>query len=347
MKKVLCALLILVLALALLLAPAAEAEQKTFSITGVYHSDHYGVIANITVRVGGTCPACQEGVLYGEFQDARSDLPAYHYIRCSNRDCEGKISENCSGGVSCGQEGYCQVCGNLYHGVHDYRIVNKTDPTCTKVGYRCDCWYCVKCQHYFDAVNAVLTDVVIPALGHDLVHHDGKAPTCAEVGWEEYDTCSRCDYTTYQEIPVSAAAHIPGAPVREEPYLIPGLYDMVTYCTVCGQELSREPKMDRLPQRTPKPTPNPFDTFCLDLVKQIQTAPENGELAADGHRWDVLPYTVIEALALRPDVTLKITCRVDRALTELIIPGSFDLLTPLEESGRKFLTFDEIADLIG
>ena len=33
------------------------------------------------------------------------------------------------------------------------------------------------------------------------MHHDAKAPTCTEIGWEEYDTCSRCDYTTYQEIP--------------------------------------------------------------------------------------------------------------------------------------------------
>ena len=35
---------------------------------------------------------------------------------------------------------------------------------------------------------------------HDLVHHDAKAPTCTEIGWEEYDTCSRCDYTTKVEL---------------------------------------------------------------------------------------------------------------------------------------------------
>ena len=41
------------------------------------------------------------------------------------------------------------------------------------------------------------------ALKHDLVHHDAKAPTCTEIGWEEYDTCQRagCDYTTKVEIP--------------------------------------------------------------------------------------------------------------------------------------------------
>ena len=41
----------------------------------------------------------------------------------------------------------------------------------------------------------------LPALNHDLVHHDAKAPTCLDIGWNEYDTCSRCDHTTYAELP--------------------------------------------------------------------------------------------------------------------------------------------------
>ena len=41
----------------------------------------------------------------------------------------------------------------------------------------------------------------IPALKHDLEHHEAKAPTCTEKGWDPYDTCSRCDYTTRKEIP--------------------------------------------------------------------------------------------------------------------------------------------------
>ena len=45
------------------------------------------------------------------------------------------------------------------------------------------------------------TKVELPALKHNLVHHDAKAPTCTEIGWEEYDTCSRCDYTTKVELP--------------------------------------------------------------------------------------------------------------------------------------------------
>ena len=37
--------------------------------------------------------------------------------------------------------------------------------------------------------------------GHDLVQHAAKAPTCTEKGWNAYETCSRCDHTTYAELP--------------------------------------------------------------------------------------------------------------------------------------------------
>jgi|GEM_PF-5487639 len=43
--------------------------------------------------------------------------------------------------------------------------------------------------------------VTVESLGHDLVHHEAQAATCGGIGWNAYDTCSRCDYTTYQEIP--------------------------------------------------------------------------------------------------------------------------------------------------
>ena len=51
-------------------------------------------------------------------------------------------------------------------------------------------------------------------------------PTCTEIGWEAYKTCSRCDYTTYAEI--AATGHTPGAAATcTEPQI----------CTVCGTEL--------------------------------------------------------------------------------------------------------------
>ena len=36
---------------------------------------------------------------------------------------------------------------------------------------------------------------------HALEQRAAKAPTCTEIGWDAYETCSRCDYTTYAELP--------------------------------------------------------------------------------------------------------------------------------------------------
>ena len=82
------------------------------------------------------------------------------------------------------------------------------------------------------------------ALGHNYVHHDAKAATCTEKGCEAYDTCSRCDYTTYKE--TSAAGHTAGTVVKENESAATctsvGSYDEVIYCTVCKAEISRTGK---------------------------------------------------------------------------------------------------------
>ena len=41
----------------------------------------------------------------------------------------------------------------------------------------------------------------LPALNHDLKQHAAKAATCTEKGWDAYEACSRCNYTTYAEQP--------------------------------------------------------------------------------------------------------------------------------------------------
>jgi hypothetical protein len=38
-------------------------------------------------------------------------------------------------------------------------------------------------------------------LGHDTVYHEAKAPTCTSSGYHAYEDCTRCSYTTYEEIP--------------------------------------------------------------------------------------------------------------------------------------------------
>ena len=47
----------------------------------------------------------------------------------------------------------------------------------------------------------------LAALGHDPIPHAGKAATCTESGWEAYDTCKRCDYSTYVELAIDPDNH--------------------------------------------------------------------------------------------------------------------------------------------
>ena len=82
---------------------------------------------------------------------------------------------------------------------HAYEQVT-VDPTCTERGYTGT--VCLGC-------GAGTIDSYVDALGHDLTDFAAKSPTCTEIGWNAYETCSRCDYTTYQELP--AVGHSYGA----------------------------------------------------------------------------------------------------------------------------------------
>ncbi len=47
----------------------------------------------------------------------------------------------------------------------------------------------------------IIAQEIIPALGHNIVKYEAKNPTYTSVGWEAYEDCTRCAYTTYVEIP--------------------------------------------------------------------------------------------------------------------------------------------------
>ena len=76
---------------------------------------------------------------------------------------------------------------------HNMKTTDAVAPTCTESGVeeRRECLVC----------GQVLGGEVISALGHDIELHEAKAATCTEIGWYAYESCKRCDYTTYQEIP--------------------------------------------------------------------------------------------------------------------------------------------------
>ncbi len=86
---------------------------------------------------------------------------------------------------------------------HTLAAVGYQEATCTGPGHNAH-WVCSVCGKLFSDseghVEIAASDVVIPALGHDLVPYGAQEATCTEPGWDAYDECSRCDYTTYHEI---------------------------------------------------------------------------------------------------------------------------------------------------
>ena len=84
---------------------------------------------------------------------------------------------------------------------------------------------CLNCNEYVTVVHS-------PALGHDMVHHDAKEPSCFEHGWDAYDACTRCDESTYHELEkishtiVIIEAVAPTCTTEGKTY--------GTYCSVCG-----------------------------------------------------------------------------------------------------------------
>ena len=72
---------------------------------------------------------------------------------------------------------------------------NEVAAKCEEAGSYEEVVYCTVCETELSR-KTVVTD----ELGHDIVEYEGKAATCTEAGWTAYETCSRCDYTTYVEI---------------------------------------------------------------------------------------------------------------------------------------------------
>ena len=140
----------------------------------------------------------------------------------------------------------CTVCGTELKASlgHDLQHHEAQAATCTEIGWnaydtcsRCDYSTYVEIAakgHTAGPAATCLTSQTCTvcgtelksALGHDLQHHEAQAATCTEIGWDAYDTCSRCDYTTYAEI--VAKGHVLGA----EPTCV-----TPQTCTVCGAEL--------------------------------------------------------------------------------------------------------------
>ena len=120
----------------------------------------------------------------------------------------------------------CLTCATLFTAcnekhTHTYAMQVTTEATCTEKGaitYTCSC-------------GDILMEE-IPAFGHDTKAHDGKEATCAEKGWKAYETCTRCDYTTYEEIPATGEHTWDEGVITKQP-TITEHGEKTHTCTIC------------------------------------------------------------------------------------------------------------------
>ncbi len=187
---------------------------------------------------GKHCSVCGEVLVKQEVVKATGHTPAAA-VR------ENVKEATCTEDGSYDEVVYCAVCETeLSRKTVEVKATGHVEelrtvaPTCEDCGYLIS--MCAQCNTIF----GVTVDESAPPLGHDLMEHAGKAATCTESGWNAYETCSRCDYTTYEEVP--ALGHTEGEPVRENEVAAicteAGSYEEVVYCAVCKAELSREEK---------------------------------------------------------------------------------------------------------
>ena len=99
---------------------------------------------------------------------------------------------------------------------------------------------------------------------HALEQHAAKAPTCTEKGWDAYETCSRCDYTTtYQELP--ALNHDYQA-VTVAPTCETDGYTVFT-CSRCKDSYTADPT-DKLGHQFGAWSPNGTGSQSADCLRQ-------------------------------------------------------------------------------
>ena len=98
---------------------------------------------------------------------------------------------------------------------------------------------------------------------HDLVQHAAKAPTCTEIGWDAYETCSRCDYTTYTEL--TALNHDYQA-VTVEPTCETDGYTVFT-CSRCKDSYTADPT-DQLGHQFGAWSPNGTGSQSASCLRQ-------------------------------------------------------------------------------
>lgn len=203
---------------------------------------HSGGTETPTCTTGKTCTRCgtQYGKLghdWGAWQSRGNN--SEHFRTCQRDGCDAEQTAGCSGDSSatCITLGTCTTCGGQYYSAHTFPANQSWDSDAENHWLSCTVCHEAKTKmgaHWFvqGAVSVCLKSAatcVAPAVyytncdycyhkgtdtyvdpnngpdpnNHDMMHHDAKAPTCTEIGWDAYETCQRegCTYTTKVELP--------------------------------------------------------------------------------------------------------------------------------------------------
>ena len=260
-----------------------------------------------------TCSRCdytayqETDALDHDWNDWTSNGNKTHTRTCK-RDPSHTETEACSG-VSCGDTGACSVCGGAYTVEHKY---DESSWACDDAGHWRNCVYCHEkgetASHSFEMHEQTAATCVSKAVyarvcsdcdyhggnfifgninpdNHDLIPHAGKAATCTEKGWKAYNTCSRCDYSTYEELPALGHDPIPHTG-KAATCTEPG-WDAYDTCSRCNYSTYVE---------------LPIDPDNHDLVHHEAQAPTCTEIGWDAYdtcsRCD---YSTYVELAIDPD----------------------------------------------
>jgi len=281
-----------------------------------YLKVHSGGTETPTCTTGKTCEKC--GAEYGVLgHDWGAWTPNYdgtntHTRRCKRSNCNAVETASCSGGyAACDSLGMCETCGGSYYGGHAWgkwssagngthirscmNYCSEVDTascfggtaTCTAkaVCEACGGEYGEKDPNNHDLVQhaakaptcteigwdtydrcircGYTTRKELPALNHALVNHDAKAPTCTEIGWDAYDTCKNCDYNTYVELP--ALNHDYQA-VTVAPTCETDGYTVFT-CSRCKDSYTADPT-DKLGHQFGAWSPNGTGSQSADCLRQ-------------------------------------------------------------------------------
>ena len=118
-------------------------------------------------------------------------------------------------------------------------------------------------------------------MGHDYVDHEAKAATCTEPGWNAYQTCSRCAYTSYEELPALGHHYVDGVCAC-------GAVEKLTdeNLKFFGKTVTFEADFS-IKYYVPKAAVDPYDSVYLRVTKSVYDAEGN----VTGTESEIVPST--------------------------------------------------------